>query len=293
MKETISGRIINVNVDERIISIIHKNKLKLFYLQRSMMNQYSRYIKDGVFIHFVVVEEARIFHGYKVQNVEHIKKMQVFRYRKSKTFYDAEEIRSGIKDLINELDNKLFLDLEMSMHPYTVDKSFVQEIIQVGYLLVDKNGKTIKEYNKLIKPKLHPRLTPRTKKFLKITQEDVNNGINYLEFYNEFKEIIKKYNPAIIVWGKNDSLALRDSYKIHNVESLCSSSRYLNLLKVHKTYLNLKNDLGLFNAYGLYYEPFDQQNHDAFEDAVVTNKICNGFKKLVNGELDMPVHDYK
>ena len=194
----------SVNVDERIISILHKNKLKLFYLQRSMMINYSRYIKEGVFIHFVVTEEPRTYHGFKVQNVHNVTKIQVFRYRKSLTYFSEKKIQVGIKEVINNLDNKLFLDLEMSMHPYTVDKSFVQEIIQVGFLLVDKDGKTLKTYNKIIKPKLHPKLTPRTKKFLKITQEEVNNGIEYREFYKEFKDIIMKYNPAIIVWRSEE-----------------------------------------------------------------------------------------
>ena len=123
------------------------------------------------------------------------------------------------------------------------------------------------------------------KKFLKITQEDVDRGIDYDDFYEDFKETILTYKPAILAWGKNDFLALKDSYIVNKRTSLIDYTRYINLLKIHKTFLNVRNDIGLFNAYGLYYEPLQKQSHDAFEDAQVTKKILEGFKSLVNEEI--------
>ncbi|MBU1020659.1 MAG: hypothetical protein KJ847_05540, partial [Firmicutes bacterium] len=136
-------------------------------------------------------------------------------------------------------------------------------------------------------------LTKRTLKFLKITQEEIDNGIDYIDFYNHFKYLIDEYNPAIIVWGRNDFLALRDSYKINKVPNLHSKTRYINLLKMHKNYYNLRNDLGLFNALKLYTREETVQTHNALEDAIVTYEIFKGFKKVVNYQLDVNLLDFK
>jgi len=207
--------------------------------------------------------------------------------------YDLKNIKSGTKDLVNELGVKMFLDLEMSMHPYKQDKNFKQEIIQVGIHMVDKEGHIIYKYNELVKPTIHKKLTRRTIKFLKLTQEEVDQGIPFSEFYFEFRRLIEKYDPAVIVWGRNDFLALRDGYKINELPSLHKKTRYINLLKVHKNYYNLKNDLGLFNALSLYQERPDKQAHNAYEDAFVTSLIFDGFKKVVNGKMMVDLSRFK
>jgi len=282
MREIVSGRILAIDEEERIIVLLVKHKLRQFYLQRSMFNKIGKYFEESRFIQFVVTEEPRLYRNNKVSNVDHVLKVMEIRHRQNIVYYDLKNIKKGTKNVINSLRVKMFLDLEMSMHPYSVDKSFKQEIIQVGYVLVDSNNNLMEEYIEMIKPTIHPKITRRTIKFLKITQEEVDKGIDYIEFYNHFKEVIEKYNPAIIVWGRNDFLALRESYKYNKVPSLKKKTRYINLLKLHKNYFNLKNDLGLFNALNLYTVREDKQAHNALDDAQVTREIFNGFKKAIN-----------
>jgi sporulation inhibitor KapD len=187
----------------------------------------------------------------------------------------------------------MFLDLEMSMHPYRVDKSFIQEVIQVGYILVDEEDKIVERYNQTIQPTIYRKLSKRTVKFLGITQDDVDKGIPFADFYHHFKQVIYKYNPAIIVWGRNDFLALKQAYKINHVPTLVHTTRYINLLKLHKNYFHLKNDLGLFNALGLYKEFDKPQSHNAYEDALVTMQIFYGFRNVVNNKLNVDISNYK
>jgi len=287
----ITGLIKSVDEEEKILKLKHKNKVNSYYVQKSLMNNFSKYLKVGNFIQFVVKDEPRVYRGVLVRNIDHIRKIQVLRHRKSLVFFDYKNINTGIQKLINSLENIMYLDLEMTMHPYKKDPTFRQEVLQVGYLLEDSKGNVIKKYNKMIKPTIHKTITARTKKFLKITQEEVDNGIDYNEFYEDFKETILKYKPAILAWGKNDFLALKDSYIVNKRSSLIDYTRYINLLKIHKTFLNVRNDIGLFNAYGLYYEPLQKQSHDAFEDAQVTKKILEGFKDLVNERITVDTKD--
>ncbi len=293
MEKIISGRILCINEEDRMISLKVKNQVMYFYLQRSMLNKIGKYLSISRFIQFVINDEKRVYKGRKVSNVDYVLKIMEIRYRKNIIFYDLSNIKNGTKDLINSLDAKMFLDLEMSMHPYKPDKKFTQEIIQVGIYLVDKDDKLIEEYCKIIKPNLHPKLTKRTLKFLEISQNEADNGIYFNEFYIYFKQLVEKYAPAIIVWGRNDFLALRDSYKINGLPSLRKRTRYINLLKLHKNYFNLKNDLGLFNALNLYTNDNDKQLHDALEDAKATSEIFYGFRRVLNSELLVNLDRYK
>ena len=195
-------------------------------------------------------------------------------------------INSGIKAIVNKPKNKLFIDFEMSMPPYTDYKSFVSEIIQVGYVLVDTEGNTIKTYSSYVKPKLFPVISARTIKFLNITQEEIDSGITYKEFYNNLKNLYYQYNPVVYVWGKNDKLELNKLNKIHKLQSFTKTMQFVDLLNLHKTYFSLKNDLGLFNAFNLYAEiDLSNQKHDAFEDAMVTKQVFEYFKKVCNNQL--------
>ena len=293
MRKTISGRILCIDEEDRIISIRVKNQVLFFYLQRSIVNRVGKYLSISRFIQFVIDDEKRVYKGRKVSNVDYVVKIMEIRYRKNIIYYDILNIRTGTKELINGLENRMFLDLEMSMHPYRQDKNFTQEIIQVGIYMVDAKDHIIEEYSEIIQPVRHPKLTKRTLKFLEITQEDVDNGIKYEEFYTHFKHLVEEYNPAIIVWGRNDFLALRESYKINRLPSLRKRTRYINLLKLHKNYFNLKNDLGLFNALKLYTNITEKQAHNAFEDAKATYDIFKGFERVLNSKIVVDLTEYK
>lgn len=289
----VSGRIITYDEEERLITLNHDNQIKIFYLQRSMINKIGKYLSPKKFIQFMAQKNPRIYRKNKVYNVEYILKIHAIRYRKNIVYYDFHHVIEGTKSLVNNLKVKMFLDLEMSMHPYRQDKNFKQEIIQVGIHMVDEQGHIIYKYNQIIKPTIHKKLTKRTIKFLKITQEEVDQGKPFKDFYRKFSKLIDKYDPAIIVWGRNDFLALREAYKINNLPSLQRKTRYINLLRLHKNYFNLKNDLGLFNALKLYQEAPETQAHNAYEDAYVTSLIFDGFKQAVNNQITVDTSNYK
>ena len=252
MKEIVAGRIKTIDEENRIISIFVSNRIRYFYIQRAMLNKVGKYLDVSRFIQFAVTGETRVYKKHKIDTIDYFIRIMEIRHRKNIVYYDIKKIKKGTKEVINSLDNKMFLDLEMSMHPYKVDKNFKQEVIQVGYSLIGKNNEVIEEYNEIIQPTRHKKITRRTQKFLKITQEEVDAGIPFKQFYDHFRAVVEQYDPAIIVWGRNDFLALREGYQINQLPTLRKKTRYINLLKLHKNYFNLKNDLGLFNAYKLY-----------------------------------------
>jgi len=272
------GLIHSIDEENRLISMRFNNKIEYFYLQNGLFKKFQRYLDKKVFIEFDCTDEKEHYNhiwAYKVNFFIKIFSNNKFR---REVYYDLNVIRSGVKDLLFNQENIMFLDLEMTMQSFDSPKDFKSEIIQAGYLITDKFGNDLERKNFYIKPTLFPKLNRRTLKFLSLCEEDVNNGLSFNEFYNEFDSCLKKYNnPSIVVWGKNDILALKNCYEINELEPL--KPNFINLLQVHKNYYNLKNDLGLFDAYKKYTGENLDQEHDALVDAFMTKNVFFEFKK--------------
>lgn len=281
----IQGTIISVDELSRELVIATRKRRWHVVMQRSAFNQFFKFLVPGYTIIADIKTTRTLRPPHLKLRVTLTRVYQIHRVhpRGRTVFFSHQHVQKQTGRFINKLDMKLFLDLEMSMHPYKVDKTFVQEVIQVGYVLTDAAGTVLKRYAAFIRPTRHRKLTPRTLKFLDLTQTDVDNGISYVEFHQHFIDLIKTYQPAIIVWGMNDALALRDAADINGLPRLPKRTRFVNLLKLHKNYFGLKDDLGLANAYKLYGHRLDNQRHDALEDAEMTRHIFEGFQGHING----------
>lgn len=278
----ISGKIIRYSEKKRNVYVLFQKKVYPINLTNFLNKQYGRYFNNNVYLTCEISIEKQkkqyvLFHRLiKILKLEYISGYQ------RKVYYDFEQIKQGIKKVINHQDNILFIDLELSMHPFYKSSEYVQEIIQCGYLLENNQGKIIEKNNFFIKPVLYPKLTKRTIKFLTITQSDVDKGITPSEFYTVLKDLLKKYQPKIIVWGKNDILSIKAFYKISNFVPLTKRQDFINLLQLYKTYHSLREDRGLFKCYESYGKQIDKQVHNALEDAIVTREVYHLFKEEVN-----------
>lgn len=277
----ILGSIYKVDIKSKLIAIKTFNRLNYFYFQNSQLQVFKRYLYKGIYIN-LEYDEEKVFkknnvNAYIINYVNEIFSMNI--YRKIK-YYDKEVIEGTLSKFLNSLGNTMFLDLEMTMPSYGFHgQGFKTEIVQAGYMLVDSNGNEIACYNNYIKPTINKELSNRTLKFLNIDHTTFySKAISYQQFYEDFKEILDIYHPAIIVWGKNDSKALSDSYIYNKVKSLEKNTRFVNICKIIKNYYNLRNEPGLFKLYQIYYKNFENQLHDAFDDSLVTKDVFKAFK---------------
>ncbi|MFW5889030.1 MAG: exonuclease domain-containing protein [Bacillota bacterium] len=291
MTENVSGSIKKVIENKRIIAINSKKRIQHYYMSKGMFKQFMDYFHKNIYVFLKVKKTYRLYKGIKVQNVISIDKVLSPNKNKPKIFYDISMIKTEIKKLVNQNRNRLFIDFEMSMPPYHNYENFISEIIQVGFVLTDEFGNVIKQYNNFIKPKLFPRLSKRTLRFLDLNQKNVDQGINYESFYNLLKDINIEYDPIIYVWGKNDKFELIKLNKIYQLENFIADMQFVDLLSLHKTYFRLKNDLGLFNAYYNYKKEktINNQKHDALEDALVTKEVFYNFKDVCNHKLKVNI----
>lgn len=283
---TIKGTIHVVDLDHKLIGIRQYRKIKYFYFNNSQMNIFKRYLYVGNVIELDYQEDSiKIKKGIACYNVSYVDKLFAVGVRKT-IYYDKSYLNKSLSSFLKTLGNYMVLDLEMTMPGFgTKGKAFRAELIQAGFILVDASGDEILRYNKYVKPTIAKTINSRAEKFLGIKQADFDlKAISYDEFYEEFKEICENYNPAVIVFGKNDSLVLNDSFIINKKDNL--NIRYVNICSLIKGYYELKNDPGLFRLYETYYEVDDNQVHDALDDAETTLLVYKAFLDEVNHRIN-------
>ncbi|HRY78241.1 MAG TPA: exonuclease domain-containing protein [Candidatus Izemoplasmatales bacterium] len=286
MATMIAGPLYDVFPEIRVISVKSRRRTEFFYMPKGMFLTFMQYFSRGIYVFMTVSESMRRYKGVMVRSVENIEKILYPDGQNPRVFFDINLIQSGIKTLLNADRNRLFIDFEMSMPPFRNYQNFVSEIIQCGMVLTDAQGTVLERVSTFIKPLLFPLLSDRTQKFLHIKQAAIDSGLDYPDFYRMLDGLVRKYRPMIFVWGQNDMIELKKSTETHDLPDITRRLQVIDLLKLHKNYFALKNDLGLFNAYRLYYTevPLEKQAHDAFEDASVTHEVFEGFRKVCNGE---------
>ncbi|MGI6392704.1 MAG: exonuclease domain-containing protein [Candidatus Izemoplasmatales bacterium] len=284
MKEYCYGLLHGVDEVNRLIAIKTKRKIDYYYLARSMFADFMAYFRPGIYVFLQIQKSPRIYKRHRVRNVLNIEKIMEPYGQKPKLYYDISLIKSGISAILNTKKPKLFLDFEMSMPPYRNYQNFVSEIIQIGLVLIDEEEKIIEEFSAFIKPKLFSKISERTAKFLSVSQAEIDAGIAYQEVHDLLKRIQRMYRPMVFVWGKNDELELAKMNRLYELDDFTRKMQFIDLLRLHKTYFGLKNDLGLFNAYKAYKGvDLTKQKHDAFQDASVTLAVFSCFKAVTNG----------
>lgn len=276
----VTGPIRQFDIKNRVFTVLINHKIHYFYLQRNLMKKYSKYLFEGRYLTFEAGDDFKIIQKVKCFRVDHFLKIYKLRHRKNIVYYDMHRVQKGILELIETNQNRMFLDLELSMHPYYKTKSFKQEIIQAGIVIENDDG-VLEEHCDFVRPTQFPQITDRTSKFLGVTQEQVDAGLTAIEFNKKMKELVLKYDPKIYVWGRNDYLAIKDFAKFNRFRNPMPRHRFVNLLQLYKTYHNLKNDVGLFKCYESYGFDLDEQKHNALEDAEITRLVYHAFRKEI------------
>ncbi len=280
----IYGRIQALDDKQRILTLAAHERVYRIYLERGLFARHMMHLQVGHRVLLTLAPRKQRTPKWKVQHIHKIYGQNP----RNRIVFSQKSIVSETKELLNSMRHMMFLDMEMSMHPYYLDKHFTQEIIQVGYVIVDHHNHLLKRVSTFIQPHKHPTLSKRTLKFLSLSQSDVDNGVTFKTFYDEFAHDIKTYQPAIIVWGKNDHIALKEALQIHDLKEV-EGLRFVNLLQLHKNVFLYKDDLGLLKAYELYGHQLEHtQKHDALEDALMTYKIFQGMKDVLNKKRPNP-----
>ncbi len=275
----IFGKIKKVDSEKRIITVETKYRLYLIYFKRSLMNKYKYFLFKNNLIDLEIVD-PEVHFGYRVFNVHYITTIKSL--TNGVTYFDRKSLVESLGTILTSSKYYMYLDLEKTMPPYNYKGNFNSEIIQLAFLLEDKDGNEVARYNNYVKPVINPYLNLRTSKFLNLDTKEFNQkSILPAKVYKDFKHFLKKYHPAIIVYGKNDILSLKDFYRFNRFESLMPISRIINISSLIVEHYHHDKELGLFNLYEMFYHKHFIQKHDAYDDAVITSFVYKAFVKDV------------
>jgi sporulation inhibitor KapD len=284
----IYGKVLTTMPKERIIKVLGKSKIYYLYMSRKLFRDFGPYFINRPYLFVNTTEDRKHFGSYYCYEIVSFNKIVQSSKRDKKVYYNITTIRKGVRRLLENTKNKLFLDLEFSLPSYYQTMVHVPEIVQYGMVIENVDGDIAFEDRSLVKPFKKYALNMRTLKFLNKTRAEFENACSYIEFYQLLERIIIEYDVKIIAWGRNDILAMEQSFSLNHLKPLDIRNRYINLMQVIKNYYNSKTDLGLFSTYeemsGIAQEA---QQHDALEDALMTREIYRIFKSIIQKEVQI------
>ena len=277
------GRIQKIDVKNRIVGILAEDKMVYVHMTNRVLKEFKPYLTKRPFVFLEASEEKIVIDNISCLNLDYFIKVMIPSGKYTKVYYDINDIKNNIKSLVNSLNYKMFLDLEFSWPiPYS---HMPAEILQYGYVIIDKDDKIVEEGSSLVRPLRNTSLNKGTLEFLHHEYSDFDKACPYIEFYQMLERIIKEYDPKIIAWGRNDVLALEQSFRINHLHPLDVRNRYINLMQVMKNYYSYKKEMGLFSTFQeLTGGEEQEQAHDAYEDAMIAKKIFVIFKDNINKE---------
>jgi sporulation inhibitor KapD len=166
----------------------------------------------------------------------------------------------------------LFIDFEFTM-PDRKSKGmkFYPEIIEIGFVSVIK-GEINQTYSSFVKPIQFPILSSRCKRFLKITQTNVDQGIHLKKVVDDLIEVTNGYKTTVITWGNMDMRVLKHNCEAANLP-FPIKGEIRDLCQEYKTFFGNQNQTGLWNAMKEYGKAGTGNHHKALDDALTTYHI--------------------
>ena len=178
--------------------------------------------------------------------------------------------------------NFIVFDLEATCWETTQEAAGkTQEIIEIGAVKLDENGRVIETFSKFVRPVVHSQLSNFCTKLTTITQVDVNRAALYIDIIEEFKNWIGLYDDEeylLCSWGLFDQKALIRNCTVHNLDSEWTKP-HINLKEQYPKITSTYRPIGLKAAVIKEGFEWDGVHHRGISDAINLAKI---FYKYLN-----------
>ena len=113
------------------------------------------------------------------------------------------------------------VDFEWNQSPYgknTSNKRLPFEIIEIGAVKLDENGREIGQFSKVIKPKVYKKLHHVTKSLTGITEKELSLGSPFPDALEAFLEWCGD-GYMFCTWGNLDLMELQRNMKFYHLEN--------------------------------------------------------------------------
>lgn len=166
----------------------------------------------------------------------------------------------------------LFIDFEFTMPEGKSNPSgFFPEIIEVGYAAV-VSGQITEEFSSFVAPETFTKLTERCRKFLQISQEQVDTGMAFKDLADRLARLNSTHPTTVVTWGNMDMKVLRSNCQKTGTP-FPFTGKQLDLSMEYKRFFGDQNQTGLWKAVQAYGKEGTGRHHRALDDAKTTYNI--------------------
>lgn len=143
------------------------------------------------------------------------------------------------------------MDLEWNNSYNKIKKCFVNEILEIGAVMVDEDLEVIDTFSVIIRSQLIKKLSGRVKNLTHISNEDMCSGVSFQRAVSDFSRWIGGRNCVFLSWGNSDIRVLVDNFSMfcgmNNVPFL---TQYVDLQKYCQEFIvgAGNQQIGLLNA---------------------------------------------
>ena len=153
----------------------------------------------------------------------------------------------------------------------------VQETIEIGAVELDRFGREISLFSRLVKPVIHPQLSYFCQRLTQIDQADINRARGFERVIRDFKDWIGVgYDEYLLAsWGDFDRKQLIRDSDLHKLDSWWVDE-HINLKAQYQSIRRLPKKRGLKSAVKHEGYEWEGEQHRALVDAQNTAKIFCG-----------------
>ena len=180
----------------------------------------------------------------------------------------------------------VIMDLEWNNSYNKYRKCFVNEILEIGAVMVNDELEVIDTFSVIIRSQLIKKLSGRVKNLTHISNEDMTSGVSFQKAVSDFAKWIGTRNCIFMSWGNSDIRVLYDNYAMFCKKTgIPFLTEYLDLQKYCQQFIVSASNqqISLVNAateMGI--DISDCQFHRALEDSLLGLRCL---KKCFNREV--------
>lgn len=218
----------------------------------------------------------------KIKEISKEKDFMQIKFNNSKKRKTTKNLDKVSDFITNGFEQMIFFDLEMNCNDYDTNNGDWQSI-SLGAVKVSKEGEILDLFYSLIRPKNFTSLSKRCINITKLTNDEIELGLDFSTVMNNFKEWAGNKRNIYVSWGIGDlksitSDAKLNKYNDHIIHYI--KKNYVNFQKeFSKYYANMNDALALRDVVLLFYDEFIGNQHHALYDTI---NMVNIYKSYLN-----------
>ncbi|RKI95671.1 hypothetical protein D7W09_05590 [bacterium D16-34] len=180
---------------------------------------------------------------------------------------------------MSNYEQNIVIDLEFTpVNPKYRTGHFCFEIIQIGAVRVDQNGKLLDSFTSFVKPEFTDRVTRKVQKLTGIRTCDVTGAESLAEVLKQFRAWVGNAKTRFVAWSNSDLRQLVVETKTKEISFSEKNNRWLDLQKIYPRFMEVDNGRQMAlriaaNWYGI--EASSQDLHGALYDATLTAELLS------------------